>query len=134
MGIDGRCGNGAQAVDELLKSADNSLHLFGYCASMAVTMRDRWTDERLDDLNGKVDGGFRRMDERFDKVDERFDRVDERFDRLEAKLDRRFELMDQRFDTVNQRFDTVMLSLLQGGIALAAAMLVGFVALAVAAL
>jgi hypothetical protein len=28
-------------------------------------MREKWTDERLDDLNRKVDDGFRRVDERF---------------------------------------------------------------------
>jgi hypothetical protein len=28
-------------------------------------MREKWTDERLDDLNKKVDDGFRRVDERF---------------------------------------------------------------------
>jgi hypothetical protein len=28
-------------------------------------VRDKWTDERLDDLNGRVADGFRRTDERF---------------------------------------------------------------------
>jgi hypothetical protein len=28
-------------------------------------MRERWTDERLDDLNDRVNDGFRRVDERF---------------------------------------------------------------------
>jgi len=36
------------------------------------TMREKWTDERLDDLNKKVDDGFLRVDERFNRVDERF--------------------------------------------------------------
>jgi hypothetical protein len=27
------------------------------------TMRETWTDERLDDLNGRVSDGFRRLDE-----------------------------------------------------------------------
>jgi hypothetical protein len=36
-------------------------------------VRGKWTDERLDDLNVKVDGGFRRMDERFAGVDSRID-------------------------------------------------------------
>jgi hypothetical protein len=40
---------------------------------MAMTMRERWTDERLDDLNAKVDDGFRRMDERFNHLDNRLD-------------------------------------------------------------
>ncbi len=48
--------------------------------------REKWTDERLDDLNKKVDHGFadtkaefrelrREMDERFNSVDARFDAV-----------------------------------------------------------
>ena len=44
---------------------------------MAVMMspREKWTDERLDDLNSKVDQGFGRMDARFAQMDERFDRM-----------------------------------------------------------
>jgi hypothetical protein len=45
-------------------------------------MREKWTDERLDDLNGKVDDLGRRMDLRFDSVDRRFERIDQRIDRL----------------------------------------------------
>jgi hypothetical protein len=77
-------------------------------------MRERWTDDRLDDLNGKVDAlrvemrtefaavrgeireGFDRIDKRFDKVDERFEKVDERFERSEVRSDERFEAMMDR--------------------------------------
>jgi hypothetical protein len=45
-------------------------------------VREKWTDERLDDLNGKVDDLGRRMDLRFDSVDRRFERIDQRIDRL----------------------------------------------------
>jgi hypothetical protein len=38
-------------------------------------VREKWTDERLDDLNGKVDDLGRRMDLRFDAMDRRFDVV-----------------------------------------------------------
>jgi len=48
---------------------------------MMVT-REAWTDERLDDLNIKVDDGFARMEGRFDKMDARFDKMDGRFDAL----------------------------------------------------
>ena len=72
-------------------------------------MRDRWTDER-------------------------FDKIDERFDRLEVKLDRGFEAIDRRFQLVDQRFDSLMNSMMHGWIIFAAAMISGFVALAVAAL
>lgn len=29
---------------------------------MAVMPREKWTDERLDDLNGRVDAGFAQVD------------------------------------------------------------------------
>ncbi|HSS42793.1 MAG TPA: hypothetical protein VLK37_09650 [Solirubrobacterales bacterium] len=51
---------------------------------MAVMAREKWTDERLDDLAGRVDRGFAEvkgeirdlraeMNERFSSVDSRFD-------------------------------------------------------------
>jgi hypothetical protein len=43
---------------------------------MAVMMpREKWTDERLDDLNGRVDAGFAHVDKRFDKLEARFDKL-----------------------------------------------------------
>jgi len=54
---------------------------------MAIMMpRESWTDERLDDLNTKVDKGFDRMDARFDRMDARFDRMDARFEALQRTL------------------------------------------------
>jgi len=54
------------------------------------TMRESWTDERLDDLKQEVHEGFRRADGRFDRIDERFEcfevRLDERFDALQRTL------------------------------------------------
>jgi archaellum component FlaC len=82
-------------------------------------MRESWSDDRLDDLNGKVDAlriemktefvavrdeirrGFEKIDERFDKVDKRFEKVDEHFD----KVDRRFEKADERFERFEVRSD-----------------------------
>lgn len=60
-------------------------------------MRERWTDDRMDDLNGKVDAlrvemkddfaAVRtEMNERFDKVDQRFERIDSRFEAMDARL------------------------------------------------
>lgn len=48
-----------------------------------MTPREKWTDERLDDLSKKVDQGFARMDARFDSMEERFDA---RFDALNRTL------------------------------------------------
>lgn len=73
-------------------------------------MRERWTDDRMDDLNGKVDAlrvemrtefaAVRgEMDRRFDKVDEQFDKVDGRFD----KVDERFQMMEGRFERMDAR-------------------------------
>jgi hypothetical protein len=50
-------------------------------------MRNSWTDDRLDDLNRKVDHGFERMEEQFDGVDRRLDRLEDQFERLGDKLD-----------------------------------------------
>ena len=87
---------------------------------MAMAMRDRWTDDRLDDLNGKVDDGFRRMDERFAQVDQRF-----------AQLDAR---LDTEFGRIHARFDSLAQTLVLCAVSFSAAVIAGFVALAVAAL
>jgi len=56
---------------------------------MVVMMspRERWTDERLDDLSVKVDKGFAdlkiEMKEGFEQVDKRLEQVDKRMERLE---------------------------------------------------
>jgi hypothetical protein len=75
-------------------------------------VRDKWTDERLDDLNGKVGDLGERIDLRFDSIDRR---MDLRFD----SIDRRFERMDSRFDDLGRSF-----------VLLAIAMATGFVTLA----
>lgn len=36
-------------------------------------MRHAWTDERLDDLNNRVEAGFRRVDADFHALNARFD-------------------------------------------------------------
>ncbi|HEX8753004.1 MAG TPA: hypothetical protein VF731_06265 [Solirubrobacterales bacterium] len=81
--------------------------------------RDSWTDERLDDLNTKVDRGFVQVDQRFDRfqgdvdrrfdeVNKRFDEVNERFVRFEASVDRRFENVERQLEGVNERFDAML--------------------------
>ena len=54
---------------------------------MAVMMpRERWTDERLDDLNKKVDDGFAKVDARFDRLEGRMDALTDRFESLNRTL------------------------------------------------
>jgi predicted nuclease with TOPRIM domain len=87
---------------------------------MAVMMspRERWTDERIDDLNAKVDRGFAElkseMKEGFAKVDKRFEQVDKRFERIEDRLDK----LTDRFESLNR-------TLWGGAFVIAAALLSG---------
>jgi predicted nuclease with TOPRIM domain len=101
---------------------------------MAVMMspRETWTDERLDDLNRKVDQGFAevktevregfaRMEARFEKVDERFKEVDRRFE----KVDERFEKVDERFERFDERFHALNRTLLGGAVVIIATLIGG---------
>jgi hypothetical protein len=62
-------------------------------------MRQAWTDERLDDLNRRVENGFNRVDadirELRSEMNERFNHVDARFERLEERIDARFDAMQR---------------------------------------
>jgi tetrahydromethanopterin S-methyltransferase subunit G len=62
---------------------------------MAVMAREAWTDERLDDLNKKVDNGFARVDRSIAEVKAE---TGERFDRLETRMERGFSELNQRLD------------------------------------
>jgi tetrahydromethanopterin S-methyltransferase subunit G len=81
------------------------------------SMRENWTDKRLDDLNHKVDAGFERgdadirglrvemrtefgalrgeMKSGFDRTDARFDRIDERFERMNGRFEALHRLLVQ---------------------------------------
>ena len=49
-------------------------------------MREKWTDERLDDLSGRVVDLGRRMDLRFDAVERRIEAIDQRLDSLQRTM------------------------------------------------
>ena len=53
-------------------------------------MRQSWSDDRLDDLNKRVDAGFARVDDQFARVDAQFARLEGRmqagFDRADVRL------------------------------------------------
>jgi hypothetical protein len=65
---------------------------------MQTMVRESWTDERLDDLNGRVGEGFVRMDAEFKRVDQRFDAVDARLDRFDV----RFERLENNFHALQR--------------------------------
>jgi hypothetical protein len=67
---------------------------------MAVMMpREKWTDERLDDLNKKVDDGFARLDTEIRELrrdmTEGFRAVDARFDAINASVNARFDAQNR---------------------------------------
>jgi thiosulfate reductase cytochrome b subunit len=65
-------------------------------------VREAWTDERLDDLAHRVDGGFERVDRDIH--------------------DLRSE-MNSRFDAVNGRFDAMQRMMLAGFVSILAALI-----------
>jgi chaperonin cofactor prefoldin len=86
-------------------------------------MREAWTDERLDDLNLKVDGGFAAIDARFDRLeanlDRRFERIDQRFERVDEK----FERVDEKFERIDAKFQAGYRLMIQIGSVVVAALL-----------
>ena len=77
---------------------------------MHVMARESWTDDRLDDLNAKVDRGFEQVDRRFEEVDRRFEQIDKRFE----QVDNRFEQVDKRFEKVEDEFKAVRREMKEG--------------------
>jgi len=73
-------------------------------------MRKAWTDERLDDMNRRMEGGF--------------NRVDADIRSLRAEMNARFERVESRIDEVNR----TMLRLGGGAIATFVAGFAGMIA------
>lgn len=69
------------------------------------TMRESWTDARLDDFAAHTD--------------KRFDAVDRRFDSLERRMEDGFKALNGRFDALNR-------TLLQIGGGIIATLIAGF--------
>lgn len=89
---------------------------------MAVMMpREKWSDERLDDLNKKVDSGFADT-----KAEMRagFARVDGEIKELRGEMNARFNKVDERFDLINERFEALNRTLI-GGLFVVVAAIVG---------
>jgi hypothetical protein len=80
---------------------------------MAVMMspREKWTDERLDDLSAKVDCGFVRVE-----GDLREMRGDVK--NLNREMNARFDSMEERFDA---RFDALNRNLIGAAVGIAVA-------------
>jgi len=74
-------------------------------------MREAWTDERLDDLNKRVDEGFRvvREDQRRSWLDAKGE-----IKGLRKEMDARFDKVDAKFDALNARFDAMQRLIIAG--------------------
>ena len=102
-----------------------------------MTPRERWTDERIDDLSMRVDRGFAdlksemkegfaKVDKRFEQVDKRFEQVDKRFERIDKRfeqVDKRFERIEDRLDKLTDRFESLNRTLWGGAFVIAAALI-----------
>lgn len=85
-----------------------------------IVPEKKWTDERLDDLNTKVDVGFAHVDKRFDRVDEDISGL--RGDlNCEAKAIR--GEINTRFDKVDERFEGLRRDLLVAAVVIIAALI-----------
>jgi tetrahydromethanopterin S-methyltransferase subunit G len=79
-------------------------------------MRQSWSDDRLDDLNGRVDRLSDRVEVGFARVDTRIDasaaRLDTRIDASAAELRQE---MHMRFDRIETRFDAMQQTMIRVG-------------------
>ena len=82
--------------------------------------REKWTDERLDDLNKKVEDGFA---ETKAEMREGFARVDGDMKDLRREMDARFDKVDKRFDKIDERFEALNRALLSGAVVIIAALI-----------
>lgn len=100
-------------------------------------VREKWTDERLDDLGDRVSEGFRRVDDEFRatraEMNARFDSLEgrsearsasleARFDSLEGRSGARSASLEGRFDSLEQRFDAMQRTMVQFAGAMVVAM------------
>jgi hypothetical protein len=71
---------------------------------------DSWSDDRLDELNGRVKDGFADVGKQFEQVGKQFEQVDKRFEQVAT----RDEMAEVRADmrSLNERFDRLYYTLL----------------------
>jgi DNA anti-recombination protein RmuC len=103
-------------------------------------MRQSWSDDRLDDLSGRVDVGFARLEQRLDASEERLARrIDESAERMEAIATRLNTRIDEsardlrlefntRFDRLESRFDRMQQTIILTGGGIVATLIAACVA------
>ncbi len=94
------------------------------------SMREAWTDERLDDLNHRLDEGFRRID-----GDLRVLRIETKTEltSLRGEMNERFERVDTDLkglrSDMNTRFEALQRTMVHAAVGMSAAFIAGFAAL-----
>ncbi|HWO46625.1 MAG TPA: hypothetical protein VNM41_01075 [Solirubrobacterales bacterium] len=82
---------------------------------MTVMVREKWTDERLDDLAGRVDRGFAEVK---GEVRDLRTEMNGRFDSLQGEINSRSDSVNGRFDSfqaeMNSRFDSMQRTMIVG--------------------
>jgi chromosome segregation ATPase len=81
---------------------------------MAVMAREAWTDERLDDLNGRMDKGFDELKERIREVKGEIREVKGEIRDTKGEVKELRKEMNARFDAVDARFDAMQRTLVLG--------------------
>jgi uncharacterized coiled-coil protein SlyX len=69
---------------------------------MPTMVREAWTDERLDNLENRVDEGFREVRADLRKQRERINEVVIKQERMEAKFEAKFDAVDARLEAMNR--------------------------------
>ena len=92
-------------------------------AVIMEAMRNTWSDDRLDDLNLKVDRGFEAVDRRFEAVDRRFQQVESEIHSLRLETVGEFKAVRKE---MNEGFRGVHRLMVQTIVALVGVLLAGF--------
>jgi chaperonin cofactor prefoldin len=81
-------------------------------AVMVPMPREKWTDERLDDLNKKVDEGFTRVEGEIKRLDRDIKRLDGNLSEMRREINARFEGATLRFDSLNRNLQAGMVGVI----------------------
>lgn len=96
---------------------------------MEAMARELWTDERLDDLNVRVDRGFGAVDRRFEAVDRRFDSVQREFVALRTEMRSEFAAVRDEMREIRSQITGMQRMMLQLFIPLTTTVALGFAGL-----
>jgi hypothetical protein len=91
---------------------------------MAVMAREAWTDERLDDLNVRMEKGFDEVKGEVREVKGEIrglqKETKEEFRELRSEMNSRFNSIEGRFNSIDTRFDSLQRTMVFGVISMTA--------------